>query len=257
MVKHVTWMVLLALLVVPAAVAADLAEVVTQGRLRVLYVPAVPSFFADDPGLPPGFDREILAGFCQLKRIALVPVAIPTWDKVVPSLLEGRGDVIAGVFTATESRRKTIDFTSEAFPTRSVVMTRKPHPPVLTLEQLQGRPVGCGKGSSMYELLLSLGIAPTIVDDSLDALRGGKVTAVIVGIEHAILAQRQDASLEIGLFVGQPESLAYGVRKEDAALQQALDDYLQNIRRSGTWNRLVVKYFGPTAPDVLRRARNR
>jgi ABC-type amino acid transport substrate-binding protein len=32
-------------------------------------------------------------------------------------------------------------------------------------------------------------------------------------------------------------------------------EYLANLRHSSTWNRLVVKYFGASAPEILRRAR--
>jgi hypothetical protein len=28
-----------------------------------------------------------------------------------------------------------------------------------------------------------------------------------------------------------------------------------NLRRTPTWNRLVLKYFGEQAPDILKRAR--
>jgi len=45
------------------------------------------------------------------------------------------------------------------------------------------------------------------------------------------------------------------VRKGDSALLAALDAYVDNVRRSASWNRLVVKYFGDSAPEALRRAR--
>ena len=57
------------------------------------------------------------------------------------------------------------------------------------------------------------------------------------------------------MFVGPPESLAFGVRKEDRRLLAALNDYITNLRKTPTWNRLVVKYFGPAAVEILRRAR--
>jgi len=34
-----------------------------------------------------------------------------------------------------------------------------------------------------------------------------------------------------------------------------LNDYISNLRKTPTWNRLVVKYFGDRAIEVLRRAR--
>ena len=57
------------------------------------------------------------------------------------------------------------------------------------------------------------------------------------------------------MFLGPPASLAWGVRREDKQLLAALDDYLAYARRRATWSRLVVKYFGDSALEVLRRAR--
>jgi ABC-type amino acid transport substrate-binding protein len=81
------------------------------------------------------------------------------------------------------------------------------------------------------------------------------VSAVVLGVENAISAQRADPALQLGLFLGPPTSLAYGVRKGDADLLKALDEYIENLRRTPTWSRLVVKYFGERAPDVLKKAR--
>jgi membrane-bound lytic murein transglycosylase MltF len=55
--------------------------------------------------------------------------------------------------------------------------------------------------------------------------------------------------------VGAPGTVAWAVRKEDTALRVALDDYLANMRRSPSWSRLVVQYFGNQALTVLGRAR--
>jgi ABC-type amino acid transport substrate-binding protein len=78
---------------------------------------------------------------------------------------------------------------------------------------------------------------------------------VVLGIESAIVAQRDDPQIEIGLFLGAPGSLAYGVRREDLALLAALNTYIENVRKTPTWSRLVVKYFGEKAPEILKKAR--
>jgi len=87
------------------------------------------------------------------------------------------------------------------------------------------------------------------------ALREGRVSAAVDGLESALVAARNEPDVHIGLFVGASQSLAYGVRRDSPALLAALNEYLANTRRSGTWNRLAVKYFGPAAPEILRRAR--
>jgi len=45
------------------------------------------------------------------------------------------------------------------------------------------------------------------------------------------------------------------VPKDSRELLKALNEYLGNMRKSPSWNRLVVKYFGPAALDVLNAAR--
>jgi ABC-type amino acid transport substrate-binding protein len=69
-----------------------------------------------------------------------------------------------------------------------------------------------------------------------------------------VLAHRDDPQLQLGVFVGPRQSLAFGVRKEDRELTAALDAYISNLRKTPTWSRLVVKYFGSSALDVLKRA---
>jgi lysine/arginine/ornithine transport system substrate-binding protein len=189
-------------------------------------------------------------------------VAVDAWVALIPALLEGKGDVVAGRFTATDSRRKLVAFTTEVFPTRNVVLTRKPHPPVMTVEQLRKEKVGTIKGTSMAEAIAAAGVPAANVDDGLptggydDALRSGRITAGVWGVESAIAAQRQDPDLQLGAFLGPPASLAYAVRKGDTALRAALDEYIENLRRTPSWSRLVVKYFGDAAPEVLKKARS-
>jgi ABC-type amino acid transport substrate-binding protein len=241
--------------------AHDLTEVKARGVLRVLRmdVRADDEFFPLRPGGPSGFDREVLEGFASLHRVRLEPVTVSSWDALIPALLQGRGDVVAGRFTVTEARQKQVSFTSEVFPTRNVVLTRKPGRVVATLEELRAEKVGTIKGTSMAEAVAAAGI-PHVVDTITtgklpEALQTGQVTAVVLGVENAITARRDDPAMQLGLFLGPPRSLAYAVRKTDAALLGALNEYVDNLRRTPTWSRLVVKYFGEAAPEILKKAR--
>jgi membrane-bound lytic murein transglycosylase F len=242
---------------------ADLPEVARRGTLRVLVMPDTrrPEFFSLAPGAPPGFDQEVLQGFAGLHHLTLKPVPVTSWDALIPALVEGKGDLIGGRFTATDSRRKLVDFTTEVFPTRLVVFTRKPHPPVHTLEQLRKEKVGTIKGTNMVEALAAAGVPAANLDDGIppggfdEALRAGRITAAVWGVESAIASQRQDPELQLGTFVGPPASIAYAVRKGDHALLAALNEYVDNLRKTPSWSRLVVKYFGEAAPEVLKKAR--
>src|SRR5262245_15637634 len=98
--------------------SAHLAEMPKRGVLRVLVVPEAPrpEFFSFDAARP-GFDREILEAFAHLKEMQAEFVAVQSWDNLIPALLQGKGDVIAGGFRITEARQKLVAFSSDVFPT--------------------------------------------------------------------------------------------------------------------------------------------
>ncbi len=253
----------LALFFAAPSAHADLAEIQTSGKLRVLAVldPNRPEFFSTAPDREPGFDYEIVRGFARLYKLELVVVPIEAWGDLVPALTAGKGDMIAGRFSDTKARRKDIDFTVEVFPSRYVVITRKPTVRIETIEDLKRAKVGTSAGSSMDEVIRKAGVPASRIDDSLpagsygEALRSGGVSAVVWGVESAVALQREDPEIELGLFLGEPNRLAYGVHKDSSALLQALNAYIENTRKTLTWNRLVVKYFGRAAPEILRLAR--
>ena len=251
------------LLPTSAAVAADLPEIQKRGTLRILAVLSAEEgyFVSQRPGAPPGFDMELLEGFARLHKLKVEVIPVSGWAALIPSLHRNKGDLIAGGFTDTESRRKLIAFTVEAFPTRSVVMTRKPAAVIHSVAELKGKRVGTVKGTFMEDELAAAGI--TDVDSSTatgglpDALRAGRVDVAVDGLEAALSAMAKDADLQLGVFLGEPSSLAYGVRHEDQALLKALNEYISNLRRTSTWSRLVVKYFGESAVELLTKARRR
>ena len=253
---------LVALAAGPLSSAADLDEVEKRGELRVLAMVDDPKdeFFTDRPGV--GLDRELLEAFAALHKVKLVVVPAPAWDRLVPMLQEDRGDVVAGRVTVTDARRRLVDFTAEVFPTRAVVVTRKPHRVVASVEELRREKVGTVKGTSLANAVAAAGVPPGNVDDSIPsgglpaALKAGPVTAIVLGIENAITERRKDPALQVGVFLGPPGALAWAVRKEDRALLAALDEYVGRVRRTSTWSRLVVKYFGDEAPEILKRARD-
>jgi len=228
----------------------------------VMPAPDEAHFFNTGPSGEPGFDREIVDSFAKLHDLELEVVTVSSWGELVPALIADRGDMIAGTFTATEARRREIAFTVEVFPTRIVVVSRDPSPPVESLESLREKKVGCITGSSPAAALRSAGVPEARVDDGipsgglLAALESGRVEAAALEVPAAILAQRDDPAIHLGVFLGEPASLAYGVRKQDTALLAALDQYLSYQRRGMGWSRLVVKYFGEAAPEILKRTRD-
>jgi ABC-type amino acid transport substrate-binding protein len=252
---------LFALLAATLLPAADLPELKARGSLRVLVVLDVPrpEFFSMDAAKP-GFDREIIEGFANLHGLKLDVVALPSFDDLIPALLDRRGDVIVGGYRDSEPRRRSIAFTTEVFPNRMVIITIKPHRVVRSIEELRKERVGTTRGTALIEALKAVGFPPDNLDDQIplgaypEALHSGRITAAAWSVERALPAQREDPTIQLGMYIGEPGSLAFGVRKDDAQLLSALNVHIERTRKGGTWSRLVVKYFGQNALQVLQAA---
>jgi ABC-type amino acid transport substrate-binding protein len=243
--------------------AEDLDAIRARGTLRVIFGSyGMPEAITLQPGAPPGLEREMIEGFAALHRLKVEFVPVETSGERIPALLAKKGDIVVGGLGVTEERRKVVDFTVEVFPSRHLVVTHRPHPPIETLEQLRKVRVGTTKGSSWAETVAAAGIPPenldlsfTTPEEVLEALRGGKVTAVVMAVGWALLEKRKDPQIELGMFMGAPNGRAWAVHKDAPELRKALDEYVANIRRSSTWHRLVIKYYGELALEVLKRAR--
>ena len=168
----------------------------------------------------------------------------------------------AGDFPSIKARGSLwVAFSAEVLPTRHVVLTRKPQPPIATLEALRATRVGVVTGTSWADAALTAGVSPSRTESYptlgivLDALKTKKVNATVISLVDATLAIRKDPELQTGLFLGTPGRACFGLRKGDVELKKALDEYLDGLRKAGTWSRLVVKYFGDRALSVLGRAK--
>lgn len=246
--------VLLAVALAAGLAAGDLPAIEGRGTLRIL-VPGdeTPEMFAFERGTSPGFEREMLEGFAALRKIKLEVIPVDRFEEILPALQKGQGDVVTGI-NDTSARRQTVDFTVEVLPSRHVVVTRKPRPVVASAFQFRAEKVGVLRGTTWADSAAAAGAHPELFAEEkevLAALKSGRITATVLSGTEFILAQRHDTELQAGIVLGTPGSAAWAVRKEDRQLKAALDDYLTGLRHTGSWSRLVVKYFGRDALDVL------
>jgi two-component system sensor histidine kinase EvgS len=239
--------------------SADLAEVSARGSLRfAVSSDSVKALVNLEPGAAPGLEREILEQFAAFQRIKVEVVTVSGGVSArIDALLKGRADVISTV-TDTEERRQIMDFTAEVFPVRHIVITRRPRPPVLTLQDLRTRTVATLANSSWAGQVAAAGVPADRVrtfataEEVLAALRAEKATAAVVSTIRAFPMRKDDAEIELGMFLGAQQSSSFGVRKGDVALRTAISDYMGKLRLSGGWSRLVVKYFGEEANAMIK-----
>lgn len=240
-----------------SAGALDLPQLQKSGVLRVIVAAdEAPETFAIAPGAQPGFEREILEGFTRLHGLRIEVVKAPGHAQRLPLLQKGDGDLIVAIFDTPE-RRLVADFTPEVMPTHNIAVTLKPAARIARLDELKGAKVAVIRGAKPAEEAVQAGVpAGALVPvDSMDALvkalQKGDAGAAVIPVSEFALALKRTPGLQAGVTVGHPGRVAWAVRKEDDALEAALTRYLTNFRRSASWSRLVVKYFGDQVLTVL------
>ena len=243
---------------------SDWPEIQGRGKLRALaYAYEYPEMFSFDAGSPPGpgLERELLESFCRANRITLEVLRMEDFTKEIPMLQRDEGDLIIGIVN-TEPRRELVAFTQEVFPVRFFAGSHVSTPAIVTVMQLRERNVGVVAGSSWVGAAQKAGVPPyrlkTLENQVLmfEALEKGQIGAVVMPVADLALAMKRHPGVRVGIPLGESMSGCWAVRKTSPLLREKLDEFLSTARSGNVWSRLVVKYYGDRAVDILRQAKD-
>jgi ABC-type amino acid transport substrate-binding protein len=227
--------------------------------LRVLVAAdEMPEMFSFANTGRPGFERELVEGFCRIHGLKAEVVPVHNFDQIIPMLLRGEGDVITGIVN-TPARRQKVTFSPEVFPVRHLVVSRRPALAVQRLDDLAALRVGVIPGTSWEQAAVDAGVPKgkrTVFRDAqalLAGLRAGQADAVVMALLDYALESKRDPDLVAGMFLGSATSAAWAVRPEDARLAEALNGYLQGMRQAR--HALLFKYLSEDALSLIALAR--
>ncbi|MEO8359894.1 MAG: ABC transporter substrate-binding protein [Vicinamibacteria bacterium] len=247
-----------------SALAGDLSDVKTRGKLVVLTFPLIEdSFMAvdveamrslgvglkdmHDPAHFRGIDLDLMKGFADKLGVTLeIRPELEGYGGLIPALDRHDGDVVASSFAITPARLVTADFSTPYILQWDVAAVR-PDSKIKSIGDLKGKKVAVIDGSSHLERLKALNLSPVIVPTKF----------VLEGV-NAVAEKEADYTLmESRAAVGQPVSAQYsalkvGVRvnetgygvavRKGSDLKPALDAYLDGLRKSGELERILTKH---------------
>jgi membrane-bound lytic murein transglycosylase MltF len=228
----------------------DLPEIRARGSLRVLVPYGLTTFYLHagevrgvEYDAMTELERRLNEGKQATRKSRLRVVFIPTpFDRLLPDLMSGKGDVAASLLTVTEERKAIVDFSRPYMKdVASVVVSRTGSPPVNSTRDLAGRvlhvPGGSSTLSSLRELsaaMVAQGLEPVEVvevpgvnwEDVLQMVGSGMLDHTVTDDRLANLWARALPSLRVdaGARIREGADLAWAVRKESPKLRAALDD---------------------------------
>ena len=139
----------------------DLNGMVERRVIRALVAPSRTSYWLNG-ARQTGAEYELLKAFQEDinsryqaqhgKHINIHVVFIPTArDRLIQGLLEGRGDIAAGILTVTPERLEQVDFAAPFFHgVREIAVTGPASPELKSLDDLSGKEIFVRKSSSYW-----------------------------------------------------------------------------------------------------------
>jgi ABC-type amino acid transport substrate-binding protein len=236
----------------------DLPEIKKRKRIRALVTYSRTDFFFDDSGAPIGLQVEFMHEFekqlnkgvkreADKVRVQFIPT---TFDRLIPDLLEGRGDIAAAILTLTDERQKKIKFiTSNRQKIAELVVTHKSVDNITAVEDLAGQELYVLRGSSYAEHLRALNktfkknkLKPIKIteadstqtsEDILELVNAGVVKMTVVDDYKAQIWARVLPNIKLlnSVAISKNNAAGWGIRKSSPELEKSLNVFLNKVKK--------------------------
>ncbi|MDQ2969321.1 MAG: glutamate ABC transporter substrate-binding protein [Actinomycetota bacterium] len=246
--------------------ASFMAGLQTKGKIRIGSQEQNPPFSVKNPatGKWEGFDveigRSLAAGIFGAsddpdKFIEWVPVESATR---IPSLNDGKADVIIKTFTINEDRKKQIDFSDVYFKTGQRILVKKTNDQIKEVSDLSNKTFCAQKGSTSEQNVTKANpqAKPLLLasyPECLLALQQGQADAVSTDETILFGLVKQDANTKIVGRYFSEEPYGIGVKKDQngdrSAFVPFLNTWLAGIIKDGTWGKIYEKHVSPVSGD--------
>ena len=224
----------------------------SAGKLTVCSdVPYEPFEYQDDAGNWTGFDMDLMSAVAQRYGLQL-EVSKQAFDTILVAVNAGKCDVVASSVTITDERKKNVLFSDPYFDAdQSLLVLKENAETYVDLAALAGKTIGVQTGTTG-----EIYAKENIKDSSTKIQSFEDATAMFLALEskqidavlqdypiNAFRAVKQGTSAVTTKFPT-GEQYGFAVALENADLQNALNESLNEFRAQGTYDEIFKKYFG-------------
>ena len=237
----------------PAAEAPAAVTTVEEGKLHMATNAAFPPYeMISDNGGFEGIDVEIATLIAQKLGLELV-VDDMEFGSVITSVQGGKSDIAMAGLTVTEERKQNVDFT-ESYAMGVQVIIVPEDSDIATVDDLANdKMIGVQDGTTGYIYCSAPVDEGGYGEDhvtsypngamAIEALKGGKVDAVVIDNEPAKAFVAANEGLKILDTEYIVENYAIGISKDNNGLRDAVNDALKELIADGSVQLIVDKYI--------------
>ena len=193
-----------------------------------------------------GFDIDFIKAVGEIigKEVEIVDIA---FDGLLPALQSKKIDLIIAGMTATEERKKFVNFTDPYYNSKQAILVNSDNLDITSIDNLEGKRIGVVLGFT-GELIASNIENATIqqfnaTSETILALKNNKVDAVILDYEPAKAYSKVNNDIKLVDTKLEQEEYAIAIRKEDTELLNKINDAILTLKENGTYDKLLSTYF--------------
>lgn len=193
-----------------------------------------------------GFDIELIGEISKLidKDIEVEDMA---FDGLLPALQTKKIDLIIAGMTATEERKKFVNFSESYYKSQQAIVVNKDENGINNFDNLIEKEVGVVLGYTGDIIVSEMANVKVqrynATSEAIMALKSKKVQAVVLDYEPAKNYSAQNPGLKLIETDSQSEEYAIAIRKEDTQLLNDINKALATLKENGTYDALLNKYF--------------
>ncbi|MFM1651802.1 ABC transporter substrate-binding protein [Brevibacillus sp. B_LB10_24] len=226
-----------------------LARVKQSGILRVGFEGTYSPFnFLNDQNQFDGFDVDISNDLA--KRLGVKTEFIATkWDGLIGGLNSDKFDIIIAQMSITEERKKSVDFTDPYVITGGVLATRTETEGITKLEDLKGKKVGVGAGTTFDEVVSKVEGAQIqrykAMNDYVQDLANKRLDAIMN--DQLVLGyniKEKNLPIKIVSDIINEDQIGMEIKKGNPDFVEAVNKALADMKQDGTYETIYRKWFG-------------
>lgn len=204
-----------------------------------------PPFEYLEKGSIVGFDIDLINEIGEVlgKKIVIKDMS---FDGLIPALQTKKVDLIIAGMTATEDRKKAVNFSLPYYSANQVIVLNKMNKEIKTFKDLKGKKIGVMLGFTGDFVVEEMGYPSEKFNSAFTgimALQSGKLDAVILDSETAKNYVKKNENLKLAEGKGEPENYAIAIRKSDEKLLEDINSAIKILKENGKFEELLIKYF--------------
>ncbi len=219
----------------------DLPRIKKHGKLRLLMPQRLEGQALTRRGYPTDSWRKLAENFAREMQLEPVVVHVDSQDKLIPYLVDGKGDVIVTNIVVTQKLRKKIAFTSPLTHVQGQIITRTGDSYLQNPADLEGRKIALQRSSPFWDAVaglqkdherLSVETIPEGIetDTILDRVARGEydLTVLDSNVLKEVFTYRWEFRSPFS--ITRDRLIAWGLRRDSRELRTALDRFLGRAR---------------------------